>query len=151
MLSSSYIQTLFPKLLGSTIDILKVEHFSAWSVKVNIFYMVLVAIGTFTFTYIWRNLFIGNARKLECYLRETLFIHFQELSPEFYNKKKTGDLIAYSINDISAIRMTFGPATAMTINGLAICIASVYSMSQAINWKLTLMALLPIPLIIFFM
>lgn len=148
MISSSYIQTLFPKVLGSTIDILKADNFKTKSVMNNILFLFLIAAGTFLCTYAWRNLVIGNARKIECYMRERLFNHFQKLTPEFYNKRKTGDLIAYAINDISAVRMTFGPATAMSINGLVVCIASIYSMSRAINWRLTLITLLPIPLII---
>jgi ATP-binding cassette, subfamily B, multidrug efflux pump len=151
VLISSYIQTLFPKILGNTIDILKIEHFNPRLVKVNILFMLLIGIGTFISTYIWRNLIIGNGRKLECYLREKLFDNLQRLSPEFYNKRKTGDLIAYSTNDVSAVRMAFGPATALSVNGIVICIASIYSMSQAINLKLTLLSILPLPFIIFFM
>lgn len=149
MFSASYIQTLFPKVLGTTIDILKIDNFNTKLVMINILFLFLIAAGTFLCTYAWRNLVIGNARKIECYMREKLFSHFQKLTPEFYNKRKTGDLIAYAINDISAVRMTFGPATAMTINGLVVCIASIYSMSRAINWRLTLITLLPIPVIIF--
>jgi ATP-binding cassette, subfamily B, multidrug efflux pump len=148
MLVSSYVQTLFPKVLGSTIDILKVDNFSTKSVMGNILFLFLIAVGTFTCTYAWRNLIIGNARKIECYMRERLFKHFQELTPEFYNKRKTGDLIAYAINDISAVRMTFGPATAMSINGLVVCAASIYSMCMAVNWRLTVITLLPIPIIV---
>lgn len=151
MLLSSFVQTLFPKVLGNTIDILKMNHFDTKLVELNILYMMLIAFGTFACTYIWRNLVIGNGRGLECYLRENLFDHFQKLSPEFYNKRKTGDLIAYAINDISAVRMSVGPATAMSINGVVICAASIYSMCEAINWRLTLMSLLPIPLVVFFM
>ena len=135
MLLTSYIQTLFPKVLGNTIDILKMNNFAPKSVYVNIVYILLIAAGTFASMYAWRNLVIGNARNLECCLREKLFDHFQKLSPEFYNRRKTGDLIAYAINDINAVRMTFGPATAMSINGIVICIISVYSMSKAINWR----------------
>ena len=151
MLLTSYIQTLFPKVLGNTIDILKITNFNVRLVKINIAYILLIAVGTFLSTYVWRNLVIGNARKLECYLREVLYSHLQKLSPEFYNRRKTGDLIAYAINDISAVRMTFGPASAMSINGIVICIFSIYSMSQAAGWKLTLMSLLPIPVIVYFM
>lgn len=151
MLLSSFIQTLFPKVLGAAIDVLKENHFDTRIVKTKILYILLIGSGTFLCTYIWRNLVIGNGRKLECSLREKLFKHMQKLSPEFYNAKKTGDLIAYSINDISAVRMTFGPAAAMSINGIVVCISSIYLMSQAINWRLTLMSLLPIPLLVFFM
>lgn len=151
MLLNSYVQTLFPKLLGQTIDIMKVSGFSFYTVKLQILYIMLVAILTFIFTYVWRNLIIGNARNLECHLRDKLYSHLQKLSPQFYNSRKTGDLIAYAINDISAVRMTFGPATAMSINGIVLCVISIYSMTKAINIKLTALALLPIPFIVFFM
>lgn len=148
---ASYVQALFPKVLGSTIDILKGKNFNANTVKFNIFLMILIGAGTFVSTYIWRNLVIANARKLECHLREVLYDHFQVLSPEFYNNRKTGDLIAYSINDISAVRMTFGPATARSISGVVLCAASIYSMCQVISWKITALSLIPIPFIVFFM
>jgi ABC-type multidrug transport system, ATPase and permease components len=151
MLLTSYIQTLFPKVLGNTIDILKVNNFNPKAVYMNLGYIMLIAIGTFASTYVWRNLIIGNGRTLECYLREKLFDHFQKLSPEFYNRRKTGDLIAYAINDINAVRMTFGPATSMAINGIVICVISVYSMAETINWRLTILSLLPVPIIIFVM
>lgn len=151
MLLTSYIQSLFPKILGNTIDLLKIPGFDSSKVKLNILYLLLVAAATFITTYGWRNMVIVNARELECSLREKLFDHFQRLSPEFYNRNKTGDLIAYAINDISAVRMTFGPATAMSINGLAICSISIYSMCSTINWRITLISLLPIPVIIIFM
>lgn len=151
MLLTSYIQTIFPKVLGNAIDILKESGFNPSSVYLNITYMLLIALGTFCGSYFWRNLIIGNGRNMECFLREKLFDHFQELSPEFYNRRKTGDLIAYAINDINAVRMTFGPATAMLINGIVICVISIYSMAQAINWKITILSLTPIPIIIFIM
>ena len=151
MLLTSYIQTIFPKVLGNAIDVLKENDFKPSSVYINIGYMLLIALGTFVGSYFWRNLIIGNGRNMECFLRERLFDHFQELSPEFYNRRKTGDLIAYAINDINAVRMTFGPATAMLINGIVICVISIYSMAQAINWRITILSLAPIPFIIFIM
>lgn len=151
MLFTSYIQTIFPKVLGNAIDILKENGFKPDSVYLNIVYMLLIALGTFAGSYFWRNLIIGNGRNMECFLREKLFDHFQELSPEFYNRRKTGDLIAYAINDINAVRMTFGPATAMLINGIVICAISIYSMAQAINWRITILSLTPIPVIMFIM
>ncbi|WP_278279640.1 ABC transporter transmembrane domain-containing protein [Clostridium sp. DMHC 10] len=152
MIASSYIQTLFPKILGDTIDILKNRNFKNSMVNFNITYMVLIAFSTFVCTFIWRNMVMGGGRKLENNIREKLFDHFsKKLSPEFYNNEKTGNLIAYAINDISAVRMTFGPATAMSINGLVICISSIYSMITSISFKLTIMCLAPIPFIIIMM
>ena len=151
MMSTSYIQSFFPRVLGNIIDILKTNDFNFDLVKIKIVYILLIAVGTFITTYVWRNLIVVNARNLECYIRARLFNHFQKLSPEFYNQKKTGDLIAYAINDISAVRMTLGPATAMIINIIILCSISIYSMSMIINFKLTLIILIPIPFIVFFM
>lgn len=151
MLLTSYIQSLFPRVLGDTIDILKTDTFAFGVVKTKIMYILLIAIGTFISTYVWRNLIVVNARNLECHLREKLYGQFQKLSPEFYNQRKTGDLIAYAINDVSAVRMALGPATAMTINIFLICGISIYSMSKIVNLKFTLIVLIPIPFIIFFM
>ncbi|UZQ51256.1 ABC transporter ATP-binding protein [Clostridium kluyveri] len=150
MILSSYIQSLFPKVLGKIIDILKINSFSKNLVITNILYILIIAAGGFLCTYIWRNLIISNSRRLECELRETFFVHLQKLTSEFYSKRKTGDLIAYAINDISAIRMTFGPAMSMSINGIVLCTASIYVMCTTINWHLTLITLIPVPFIIFF-
>lgn len=151
MFLSAWIQTLFPTILGQAIDTLKQSHFKYEAMISYIWMIIGIGFGTFLCTYAWRNFIIRNARILECELRERLFKHFQKLSPSFYNEHKTGDLIAYAINDISAVRMAFGPATAMSINGLSLCIASIYSMSKSIDWRLTLMCLLPIPVIVFIM
>ncbi|WP_291576160.1 ABC transporter ATP-binding protein [Clostridium sp. UBA4548] len=151
MFLTAYIQSLFPTVLGEAIDVLKINGFSFNEVKLKVMYMLFIAIGAFITTYAWRNFIVANARSLECHLREKLYDHLQILSQEFYNKRKTGDLIAYAINDISAVRMTFGPATAMTINGIVICAISIYLMCITINWRLTLITLLPIPFIVIFM
>ena len=73
MLLSSYIQTLFPKVLGNTVDVLKTNGFQPNAVYVNIAYILLIAAGTFVCTYAWRNLVIGKGRVLECFLKGKTF------------------------------------------------------------------------------
>jgi ATP-binding cassette subfamily B multidrug efflux pump len=149
MFLASYIQTLFPQVLGAAIDIMKTDGFASREVQSKIGEIVLITIATFVCTFLWRNLIIARARNLECYLREKLFHHFELLAPEFYSTRKTGDLIAYAINDISAIRMTFGPATAMAINGLVICIVSIYFMLTTLDLRLTCLTLLPLVTVLY--
>jgi ATP-binding cassette subfamily B multidrug efflux pump len=151
MFTASYVQTFFPRILGNTIDLLKLPNFIKNQILVNIGFLLIVSFSVFVLTYIWRNVVIGNSRKLECSLREKLYAHFQILSPEFYTRQKTGDLIAYAINDISAVRMAFGPATAMSVNGFMICAVSIYFMATTIDWRLTALTILPIPLLIVIM
>ncbi|MEK4326831.1 ABC transporter ATP-binding protein [Paenibacillus sp. FSL R7-0312] len=151
MFAASFIQTLFPKVLGSAVDLMKDNGFEPGQVLTQVFWMVLIAAVVFLCTFLWRNIIIANGRNLECYIREELYRHFLKLSPGFFSSRKTGDLIAYAINDISAVRMTFGPATAMSFNGIVICISSVYFMFASVSPSLTLLTLSPLPFIILLM
>ncbi|MBW4080202.1 ABC transporter ATP-binding protein [Paenibacillus sp. S150] len=151
MFAASFIQTLFPKVLGSAVDLMKDSGFEIRRVMLQVLWMVLIAAAVFACTFLWRNIIIANARNLECYFREELVRHFLKLPPAFYNTRKTGDLIAYAINDISAVRMTFGPATAMSFNGIVICLSSIYFMFAAVDARLTLITLAPLPFIILLM
>lgn len=151
MVLSSFIQTLIPSILGQIIDFLKSPSIDRDIVLKYTGYMVFAALLTFLTRFIWRYFIMGNARKLECYMRQKLFEHFQSMSLSFYNKNKTGDLMAYAVNDISAVRQTFGPGFALVINGIGIGSISFISMIKSVNFKLTIMALLPIPFIIFLM
>ncbi|MNO21991.1 putative multidrug resistance ABC transporter ATP-binding/permease protein YheI [compost metagenome] len=151
MFAASFIQTLFPKVLGSAVDLMKGNGFEIRQVMFQVLWMTLIAAAVFACTFLWRNIIIANARNLECYFREELVRHFLKLSPSFYNTRKTGDLIAYAINDISAVRMTFGPATAMSFNGIVICFSSIYFMFATVDARLTLITLSPLPFIILLM
>lgn len=151
MFAASFIQTLFPKVLGRAVDLMKNSGFDTRQVLHQVLWMLLIAAGVFVCTFLWRNIIIVNARNLECYFREELVRHLLKLSPSFYNTRKTGDLIAYAINDISAVRMTFGPATAMSFNGIIVCCSSVYFMFTTVDARLTLFTLAPLPFIILLM
>ena len=145
---SAYVQVYNPKLLGIIIDLLDSPAIDKQSILYNLKLLVLVALLSFATRYTWRYFIVGNARNMECYLRQSLFRHFQSLPVQFYNNRKTGDLMAYAINDVSAVRMAFGPALAMTINGICLSTISIISMVRSVNLSLTLLALLPIPVIV---
>lgn len=145
---SAYVQVYNPKLLGIIIDLLDSPNIDKQSILYNLKLLVLVAFLSFATRYIWRYFIVGNARNMECYLRQRLFRHFQSLPVQFYNNRKTGDLMAYAINDVSAVRMAFGPALAMTINGICLSTIVIISMIRSVNFTLTILALLPIPIIV---
>jgi ATP-binding cassette subfamily B protein len=145
---SAYVQAYNPKLLGMIIDLLDAKTIDKQSVFYYLQLLVLVAVLAFLTRYTWRYFIVGNARNMECYLRQRLFKHFQSLPVQFYNNRKTGDLMAYAINDVSAVRMAFGPALAMTINGVCLSTISIFSMVKSVNLTLTILALLPIPIIV---
>lgn len=148
---TTYVQSLAPRLLGLIIDLLSIEGIDKRKIFLYLGFMIAVSIGAFITRYIWRYLIIGNSRNLECYLRQRLFQHFQTLPVQFYHQRKTGDLMAYAINDISAIRMSFGPGLAHVVNAIGTCTVVMLSMAQTINFRLTVSSLFPIPIIILLM
>jgi ATP-binding cassette subfamily B protein len=144
-----YIETLSPKYLGIIIDLLDVPVIGQRQVLRYIGRILLVALGTFATRFVWRYFIMGNARNMECFLRMKLFRHLQQMSVNFYNNRKTGDLMAYAINDIGAVRQSFGPGVSLILNGLGLGLISVFTMAKAVHPKLTVLALLPIPVIVF--
>lgn len=151
MLVSTRIRLLYPEFVGDATDYLA-SGGSEWSgLSYYIYMLILVAVVGFIGAYIWRYLIVGNARKLQRDLSALVFSNFQELSQSFYNQRKTGDLIAYNINDVNAVRMAFGPALIMSINGFAMMVIAVMGMVNRVGGLTSLKILAPIPFIVFLM
>jgi len=151
LILTTYVQSLAPRLLGMIIDLLRMENIDKEKILFYLGMMTLTAVVAFITRYIWRYFIVGNSRNLECFLRQRLFQHFQTLPVQFYHQRKIGDLLAYAINDISAIRMAFGPGLAHTVNGIGMSTVAILAMWQSVNLKLTIFSLLPIPIIILLM
>ncbi|EGW40532.1 ABC transporter transmembrane domain-containing protein [Desulfosporosinus sp. OT] len=96
--------------------------------------------------YVWRLMIFGASARLARLLRKQLFSHFTFLSPQFYQEHRTGDLMAHATNDIQAIEMTAGLGVLTFIDSLTTGGLVVFSMAFFISWKLTLITLLPMPL-----
>src|SRR5436309_5827541 len=98
------------------------------------------------FRYLMRMLIIGLSRDIEYTLRNELFQHLESLSVSFYQKNKTGELMSRATNDLSNVRMLLGPGIMYTVNtGLVAALAIVLMLK--ISWQLTLLSLLPLPLV----
>jgi ATP-binding cassette subfamily B protein len=106
--------------------------------------LVGVALVEGIFRFLMRQTIIGVSRKIEYDLRNDFFKHLQTLSQSFYHKYKTGDLMARATNDIEAVRQVVGPAVMYSFNTLVSMAA--FGIMLYINVKLTLMALIPFPL-----
>jgi len=148
LLLSSYIQTLVPKYLGIIIDLLEETEIDKNRIMYYIGMIMMTAVAAFAARFIWRYFIMGNARNMECFLRMKLLKHLQRMSVSFFNARKTGDLMAYAVNDIGAVRQTFGPGVALMVNGLGLGLLSIFSMVRVVHPRLTVLALLPIPIII---
>src|SRR5690554_2564439 len=100
------------------------------------------------FRYLWRINIMGAARKMEYTLRNMLFGHLQSLSTNFFNHYKTGDLMAHATDDIHAIRMALGPGIVNAVDSAFMTTIIIFMMARTISLKLTLIALLPLPIML---
>jgi ATP-binding cassette subfamily B protein len=91
-------------------------------------------------------LFIGVSRDIEYQLRGDVFAHLARLPVVFYRSNRTGELMSRATNDLSNVRMLLGPGIMYSTNTAVTAIVAVAFM-LAISWKLTLLALLPMPLV----
>ncbi|MDR2542891.1 MAG: ABC transporter ATP-binding protein/permease [Treponema sp.] len=101
-------QIIIPQFIRIAIDIISAGDFQ-WR---QIIVLCLCMIGTAAFIsvgrFFWRYFIHGSSRRIEAQLREKLFDHLQKMSWDFYQKNKIGDLMARSINDLHAVRMSIG-------------------------------------------
>ncbi|KAF5061841.1 putative multidrug resistance ABC transporter ATP-binding/permease protein YheI [anaerobic digester metagenome] len=148
MLISTRIRLYYPEYVGDATDYLASGGADWAGLSRFIYPLIAVALISFAGAYVWRYLIVGNARKLQRELSALVFSNFQELSQSFYNKRKTGDLIAYNINDVNAVRMAFGPALIMSINGFAMISISTLGMVQRLGGWTTFQILAPIPVVV---
>jgi len=108
--------------------------------------IVGLALAIAVFRFIWRLALLGHSRILEKGLREQLFAHLQSLSPAFYQRMSTGDVMAHSINDLNAVRMAAGMGLVAMADAVVLGAAALGFMVH-ISPKLTLIAALPMPVI----
>jgi ATP-binding cassette subfamily B multidrug efflux pump len=103
---------------------------------------VFVAKGIFQFLTRW--IVIGISRDIEFDLRNDLFAHLERLSYSYYQRNRTGDIMAKATNDLSAVRNLLGPAIMYSANTIVFTAFALFYMLQ-ISPKLTLFAFLPLP------
>ncbi len=105
-----------------------------------------VALVKAIFQFWMRWILIGISREVEYDLRNDLFIHLMRLSPRYYTQTPTGDLMSKLTNDLNAVRNLVGPGIMYSANTVVIGVATV-SLMLHLDWRLTLMALAPLPLV----
>lgn len=92
--------------------------------------------------FLWRVCFFGSAIKVETEIRKKMFNHCKNLSQEFYQKNKVGNMMSLFTNDIETVNECFGDGVLMLFDAVALGIIAIIKMSK-INVMLTLLALIP--------
>lgn len=144
------LMMVIPQIERHIIDSLRLPNFT---VNKLFLFGVLVfglAIVMAIFRFLWRILLITNSYKVERQIRNDYYGHLQNLSVRFFQKHKTGDLMAYATNDLRAVRMLFGIGIVIFFDMIFMTFFSIILMS-CIDWRLTIYVIIPLPLVTFVM
>lgn len=142
------LQLQIPLILRSAVDALTTLEASPALLIRYAGAILGLAVMIALFRFFWRLALLGFSRILEEKLRNLLYEHLQALSPSFYRKTPTGDLMARATNDLNAIRMAAGMGLVALVDSLVLGAATIGFMLH-LSPSLTLLALLPMPLIVF--
>jgi ATP-binding cassette, subfamily B, multidrug efflux pump len=129
------LEVIPPKLVGNAIDDMNNGSMTQEGVMKYVIYLLMVLIGSYLFGYLWSYLLFGGGNLVERKLRSGFMGHLLKMTPSFYEKNRTGDLMARATNDLKAISLTAG----FTITVVAM-------MGATISWQLTIAAVLPLPI-----
>ena len=144
VLFNNGLWVLWPQVVRRAVDDL--NHHGITHQKILIFAALLVglALGKGVFQFLTRWLVIGVSREIEYDLRNDMFRHLESLSYSYYQKNRTGDIMARATNDLNAVRMLLGPAIMYTANTLVFTAVALVFMWH-ISHRLTLYAFAPLP------
>lgn len=142
---TSVINLVPPRILGLMADQLDKGHISWQEYATLILAIVLAALVLYAFRYFWRRQIWGGAAELELQMRSKLFEHFMEMDRTFYQRHRTGDLMAHATNDVSAIQEVAGEGVLTLVDSLLMSVTTMVAMIVFVDWRLTIVALIPLP------
>ena len=144
VLCNNLVWILFPMVIRDAVRDLN-THISVPTLRKYALYLLAVALAKGVFQYLTRSILIGVSREIEFDLRNDLFAHLERLSYSFYQRTRTGDIMARMTNDLNAVRMLAGPGIMYTANTVVFTAVSLVFM-MSISPRLTLFAFLPLPI-----
>ncbi len=144
----SLLALLPPKIIGNVVDSI-IDNTLTKSQLIE-WLLILLGAGILMYVarYFWRVMIFGSAVYLAKTLREQLFVHFTKMSSAFYQRRRVGDLMAHATNDINAVQQTAGMGVLTLVDSLVTGTVVILTMGITISWKLTIIALIPLPFMI---
>ena len=146
LLGVDFLQLTIPRILKKGIDAL--SQGTAVQNDLLQFGLLICLIGLLAtmLRFCWRYLIIGFSRHLERDLRKKIFNHVIRMDGSFFTKYTTGSIMAHGSNDLAAVQMACGMGLVAAVDALVMSVAAIAFMFQ-INAGLTLLALLPMPIL----
>lgn len=135
-----------PKIMGYVIDKVTKGNLSHTELLFDLFWLILAAVAMYLLRYIWRIYIFGTSYRLGKIMRGRLFEHFTKMSPSFYQNYRTGDLMAHATNDINSLTRLAGGGVMSAVDASITAIVTLITMFFTISWQMTLIAVIPLPL-----
>ncbi|WBL13208.1 ABC transporter transmembrane domain-containing protein [Sutcliffiella sp. NC1] len=134
-----------PMIVGKTVDFIADGQVTTTLLVQLMLILLISALVVYGLRYLWRIMIFGASVRLARLLRNNLYKHFTKMSPNFYQRKRVGDLMAHSTNDIQAIQQTAGAGVLTLVDSVMTGGFVIIAMATTISWKLTLICLIPLP------
>lgn len=146
LLIASLLGLIPPKILGFIVDHIRFETLTSQILVVTCSLFLAIIVIHYIITYFWNSTLFSGSVILEKWMRSRLMSHFLKMSPIFFSRYKTGDLMARSTNDLKAIAMTAGFGILTLVDSTTFMFMIIAMMGFTISWKLTFAALIPLPI-----
>lgn len=147
LIAAGVLELLPPRLLGNAIDEIVRGSITAASLTRYIAMITGMLLLIYWITYIWMHKLFGGSNLVERLLRSRFMNHLMTMTPSFFERNRTGDLMARATNDIRAVSATVGFGMLTLVDSTIFLSVVLLAMGFLVSWKLTLAAVLPLPLI----
>ncbi|MBD8038362.1 ATP-binding cassette domain-containing protein [Solibacillus sp. A46] len=145
LIIASFIEVLPPWILGEAIDVMTGGDMDQAQLLKYVGFILAAAIASYGLNFYWQYQLFGGSIALDRILRKKLMHQFLQMTPTFYEKNRTGDLMAKATNDLNAVTLTAGFGIMTLIDSTVFMALIILAMGFFISWKLTFFAMLPIP------
>ncbi|PYF04225.1 ABC transporter ATP-binding protein [Ureibacillus chungkukjangi] len=143
---ANVIEVVPPWIIGVAIDDIALGTMTSDSLSNYLLWLGLIIVFGYMINFTWQYQLFGGALSLERILRKKLMYQFLRMTPTFYEKNRTGDLMARATNDLNAVSLTAGFGIMTLFDSTIYMGAIILAMGFLISWKLTIFSMLPIPI-----
>lgn len=147
LLLTALTNLIIPRTIGQFADWVNQKQLTQMHVLAALTILLAAGLGQYLFRYGWRNQIWGGAADLEKKLRSQLFWHYLNMDEMFFKRHRIGNLMALSTNDISAVQNVAGVGILTLADSVITGGMTIIAMILFVDWKLTVVAILPLPLL----
>lgn len=147
LILTSFANLIPPLALGRMAELLNQGKISWLDFFINVLGIIVAALFLYMFRLGWRSQLWGGAQILARDLTTKLYWHFLKMDRTFYQRHRTGDLMAHATNDITAIQFVAGDGVLALVDAVFTGGTTLIAMMIFVDWRLTLIAMIPMPLL----